>query len=116
MKVQFSRAGRLSCSASLTAGGYGGAGFDAVSSAGTTACASDARCWSRKDFHPAGRLRRKSTEPADRMCQGYPIKSAMKKMTETKTGSTISGGTRMRMVLPENTGRRETIRNAIKRV
>ena len=40
----------------------------------------------------------------------------MKKMTETKTGSTISGGTRMRMVLPENTGRRETIRNAIKSV
>ncbi len=40
----------------------------------------------------------------------------MKKITETKTGSTISGGTRMRTVLPENTGSRETIRNAISSV
>ena len=40
----------------------------------------------------------------------------MKKTTETKTGSTISGGTRMRTVLPENTGSRDTIRNAITRV
>ena len=37
----------------------------------------------------------------------------MKKTTDTKTGSTISGGTRMR-TLPENTGSRDTMRNAIR--
>jgi len=40
----------------------------------------------------------------------------MKKITETKTGSTISGGTRMRVVLPENTGSRETINIAMRSV
>ena len=40
----------------------------------------------------------------------------MKNTTETKTGSTISGGTRIRTVLPENTGSRDTIRNPIKSV
>ncbi len=53
---------------------------------------------------------------ADRICQGYPINSAMKKITATNTGSTISGGTRKRTVLPENTGSLETIRNAISSV
>ena len=40
----------------------------------------------------------------------------MKKITDTNTGNTISGGTRMRTCLPENTGRRDTIRNAIRSV
>ena len=40
----------------------------------------------------------------------------MKKITDTNTGSTISGGTRMRTDLPENTGSRDTIRNAIRSV
>ena len=37
----------------------------------------------------------------------------MKSTTDTKTGSTISGGTRMRTILPEKTGSLETIRNPI---
>ena len=40
----------------------------------------------------------------------------MKKTTATNTGSTISGGTRMRIVLPENTGSRETMRIAMRSV
>ena len=42
--------------------------------------------------------------------------TAMKTITATNAGSTSSGGTRMRLVLPENTGRRDTIRKAISSV
>ena len=51
--------------------------------------------------------------PVVSTAQGYPISKATKSTTSTMTGSTISGGTRPPSFLPENTGTRETIRNAM---
>src|ERR1700680_2446239 len=44
------------------------------------------------------------------------MSTAKNRTTTTNTGSTISGGTRLPTRLPENTGRRDTIKSAMQSV